>query len=381
MTGYIKIVFICGSLEPGKDGVGDYTRRFSAELIIRGHQVVIVAINDRNLSQEFTGSQQFEDITISVFRIPASVSQNERFKRAAGWIENFDPQWLSLQFVPFAFNKRGLPFGIGKLFQKLGKSRRWHIMIHELWVGMDREANFKFVLWGWVQMRLIQSMLKRIKFLRINTQTDLYLKMIGKIGFQSHYLPLFGNIPVALSLKPGSACSELKETERKLISFVVFGGIHLEAPIGQFAKELRIYGNEKCIDFKLRIIGRCGSDQKRWVQEWEDEGLSVEVFGEQPNEFVSEVLSSSNMGISSTPIALIEKSGSFAAMREHGLNVICISRPWNPRGYSNQILPNGAMEYKQGSGIEILKAILSKSTKSESAEVVQQFVDNLLVYK
>jgi hypothetical protein len=23
----IKILFICGSLEPGKDGVGDYTRR------------------------------------------------------------------------------------------------------------------------------------------------------------------------------------------------------------------------------------------------------------------------------------------------------------------------------------------------------------------
>ena len=32
----MKIVFICGCLEPGKDGVGDYTRRLSAELIDHG---------------------------------------------------------------------------------------------------------------------------------------------------------------------------------------------------------------------------------------------------------------------------------------------------------------------------------------------------------
>jgi len=381
MAKYINIVFICGSLEPGKDGVGDYTRRFSAELVSRGHRVGIVALNDRNLLQEFIGSQEFEDITIPVLRIPSSISQSERFRRAACWIENFNPDWLSLQFVPFSFDKKGLPFGIGKLFQKLGKGRRWHIMFHELWVGMDKEANFKVVIWGWVQMRLIQSILKRVNFLSINTHTDLYMKMIDKIGFQSRYLPLFGNILVEPILKSDSAPLKPKRFQRELISFVVFGGIQPGAPIGQFAKELRIYGKEKGIDFQLRIIGRCGADQVKWVQEWEAEGLSIEVFGEQSNEFISKVLSSSNLGISSTPIAQIEKSGSFAAMREHGLNVICISRPWNPRGYSNQILPKGVIEYKQGRGHEILNAAKKEKAGCKLAEVVQQFVDDILLYK
>ena len=29
----MNLLFICGSLEPGKDGVGDYIRRLSSELL------------------------------------------------------------------------------------------------------------------------------------------------------------------------------------------------------------------------------------------------------------------------------------------------------------------------------------------------------------
>jgi hypothetical protein len=379
MATQINIVFICGSLEPGRDGVGDYTRRISAELVKLGNQVGIVAINDRHLSEEFMGTQEFSGVVIPILRIPGNLSQNDRFKRAGSWIENFNPKWLSLQFVPFAFHKKGLPFGIGKLLQKLGSGRRWHIMVHELWVGMDREAKLKLRFWGWIQMRLIQSMLKRSKFLRINTQTDLYVKMIERIGFRANYLPLFGNIPLAS--KPDSRFLSIGENHIETIFFVVFGGIHPGAPIGQFAKELSKYSKERLINFKLKIIGRCGSDQARWVKEWEDQGLFIEVYGEQSNEFISSILSSSTIGISSTPIALIEKSGSFAAMREHGLKVICISRPWNPKGYSNPKIPEGVVEYKQGRIYEILNSEIKKNNLFQASEIAQQFLDHLTMYQ
>ena len=49
----MKIAFLCGSLEPGFDGVGDYVRMLASEVIVQGHQAVIVAINDTHLKKEY----------------------------------------------------------------------------------------------------------------------------------------------------------------------------------------------------------------------------------------------------------------------------------------------------------------------------------------
>jgi hypothetical protein len=57
----MKIIFLCGSLEPGCDGVGDYTRRLAGELIKQGHHIAAVALNDQYLQEEFTGMQQTND--------------------------------------------------------------------------------------------------------------------------------------------------------------------------------------------------------------------------------------------------------------------------------------------------------------------------------
>ena len=46
----MKIVFICGSAQPGKDGVGDYVRLLALSLLKMGHQAAIVAYNDKFVS-------------------------------------------------------------------------------------------------------------------------------------------------------------------------------------------------------------------------------------------------------------------------------------------------------------------------------------------
>ena len=38
----MKITFICGSLNPGQDGVGDYTRRLAAQLALDGHECQLI---------------------------------------------------------------------------------------------------------------------------------------------------------------------------------------------------------------------------------------------------------------------------------------------------------------------------------------------------
>src|ERR1700682_2918463 len=139
----MKIIFLCGSLEPGKDGVGDYTRRLAGDLVRHGQDVGIVALRDNYIKTEFNGFQDVEGIDLPVLRLPSDRLTANAFKRAGEWIEIFNPEWLSLQFVPFSFHAKGLPLRFVRLFSMLGKGRNWHVMVHELWVGMNIEASRK----------------------------------------------------------------------------------------------------------------------------------------------------------------------------------------------------------------------------------------------
>ena len=171
----MKILFLCGSLELGRDGVGDYTRRLAGELIRQGHQAAIIALNDRHVEFKLDEKQEIETISVLVLRLPSSMSANERFVQAENYIQEFNPKWLSLQYVPFSFQDKGLPIGLGRKLARIGKGRNWHVMFHELWVGMNVEASFKLKIWGIIQREITSSILKQLRPLVIHTQSKLFL--------------------------------------------------------------------------------------------------------------------------------------------------------------------------------------------------------------
>lgn len=368
----MKIVFLCGSLKPGCDGVGDYTRRLAGELISIGHKAGIIALNDQYTTEEINSGQQSNDFEIPVLRLPAQWPSKKRFERAGIWIDDFNPEWLSIQFVPFSFHPKGLSFGLSKLLEKLGSGRRWHIMVHELWVGMDKEASLKFVFWGWLQKKLIKSLFTNLNPDIVHTQSSLYKRMLGKIGFSAELLPLFGNIPVVPNMHIRGA------NEINNISFVIFGGIHPGAPIKDFISEIKLYSISTGKKIELKMLGRCGKEQFEWENECKENGLSVQILGEQSPQIISHVLSNSSFGISTTPFYLIEKSGSFAAMREHDLQVLCVSRAWHPRGITAFNIPAGITQYKSG----IIEEFIKNNSRSQSSngidDIANQFVNNLL---
>lgn len=378
MGNTITIIFICGSLEPGRDGVGDYTRRLASELILKGHRAGIIALNDHYVSVSVEGFQYSDGIEIPINRLPSVYSSQQRFKQAQIWINEFAPRWLSLQFVPFAFNSKGLPFGMGKLLASIGKGKTWHIMVHELWVGMDREASIKFVYWGWLQRQLIKFLFATLKPLIIHTQCNLYQHMLKKIGLKSQYLPLFGNIPIVSGQTTLHNSTKNSSSNDDIISFVIFGGIHPGAPITPFVEELKIYSNNTGKRIVLKMLGRCGAEQLHWEKAWQQAGLTVEILGEQSPETISAVLGSSNFGLSTTPDLLIEKSGSVAAMREHGLPILCISRSWVPRGISQMELPLGITKYKQGEVQDFIAGDQQFNYSHTISTITDQFIQNLL---
>ncbi len=339
----MKIVFLCGSLEPACDGVGDYTRRLAGEMIRQGHQVAAVALNDTHLQELLMGRQHSEGVDLPVLRIPADWKPGLRLEYVRIWIEEFDPDWLSLQFVPFSFHPKGLSFGLGSLLKKLGKGRRWHIMFHELWVGMDINSPRKHIWWGQTQRLLIRQLIKKIKPAVVHTQTRLYQLLLLKLGVNALYLPLFSNIPLLNHSSPLPV-----EEQKRTPNFVLFGGIHPKAPVEEFAKEAALYAKKREEIGILTIIGRCGNEQSRWLSVCESAGLVVDLLGEQSPENISEVLINASIGISTTPTLLAEKSGSVAAMWAHKLPVIGISQPWSPREVNWLDPLAGIVEFRQG---------------------------------
>ena len=106
----MKILFICGSIEPGKDGVGDYTRRLCGELIRIGHEVQILSLCDFQVASFISDSQETEAKKVVANRIPKATSNKQRILWSQDVLNKFEPDWISLQYVPYSFNPKGLPF-------------------------------------------------------------------------------------------------------------------------------------------------------------------------------------------------------------------------------------------------------------------------------
>ncbi|MBS7566456.1 hypothetical protein KHS38_18775 [Mucilaginibacter sp. Bleaf8] len=341
----MNIVFICGSLEPGKDGVGDYTRRLSGELIKEGHRVALISLYDKNTSGVVKEKQYTDDTAVETLRISALCTSANRWSTARDFLKAVNPECISLQFVPFAFHDRGLNFSLAKGLRSINNNYKWHIMFHELWVGMEKNAPFKMKLWGWAQKLLIKQLLIILKPAVIQTQINLYKTQLEILGYTSGLLPLFSNIPV-VKHSDNQLQSVTKSTENLI--FLIFGNIHYNSAIQDIADEALEYANQNNFSVELRIIGRTGAEQDVWKNAWSGRGIKVTILGEQPAHIISEQMQQASIGIATTPSHLIGKSGAVAAMLEHQLPVLNIARPWEPNIEISLELPAGVINYRKG---------------------------------
>lgn len=346
----MKIVFISSSLEPGKDGVGDYTRRLAAMFKKMGNTVTALCLNDQFTTSEIIGSQNCDGVELDVIRIPFSWLHKKRMARAKYWVDILDPDWLSLQFVIFSFHNKGLPFRLSNSLKELGRGRRWHIMFHELWVGINNKTSLKYFLWGCAQQQIIKKLIAKLAPELIHTHTKLYQATLSKLGFSVGYLPLFGNIPLVDNFS-----DELYHINTKNIRIILFGTIHPGALVEEFIQDLLTYQLNFGVHFTLIIVGRTGNQNDIWASAFIKNGLTVEVLGELSTANISIILSNSIFGISTTPIAFAEKSGTIAAMREHGLMVLCLTAQSVNFQSNNFNPPAGVFNYNKECLGDILK--------------------------
>jgi hypothetical protein len=368
----MKILFICGSAETGKDGVGDYTRRLCGELSRIGNTTRIVALCDKYSTQITTEEQIVDNCKIQVDRFPLDISTKSRFLRSQEIINEFQPDWISLQFVPYSFDSKGLPLWLPSFFKKLKGNHKWHIMFHELWIGMDVNSAFKSKCIGSIQKILISKILNIRANIATSTQTDLYQSKIAALGFNAQLLPLFSNI---IKNSESSVEAVRDELESK---FCVFGNIHFGAPIAEFIDDLKsilLTSKEKVLKFVF--IGNCGAGMEDWKNVLLANKINFEATGFITDREISTILSSCHFGISTTPYILNQKSGSLSAMFEHQLPVLCVSRNWSVKGFNQSPFLN----LTNYIGKESLHAFLNRkfivSNENSLEFVASKFLDGL----
>jgi hypothetical protein len=350
-------------LEPGRDGVGDYIRRLAAELIRQRHQCRIVSLNDkcrlnaetlkpetatRNQKSEirnqksaklgekisafsfqlsaFTEWQTSEGTEIECLRLSGTMPWSERTIAARDWLNDFNPDWVSLQFVPFGFHPKGLCFGLADHLLPIIGGRPLHWMFHELWVLWNFPLSLRKRLLGQAQKFYLRRHLSKLQPQAVSTHLSLYQTELSKIGVAAKLLPLHGGIPV---YPKGDAGKWLMERGVPLanpngLKAGFFGNIYSTLDplsIARLAAELK--------DSKKQLLLLCagklsGEGATLWGSLEQELRTSATFFkiGELNEQEASLYLSALNYGLTSYPPEIMGKSSVVAAMREHGLRVI-----------------------------------------------------------
>jgi len=323
----MKILFICNSLAEGKDGVGDQTTRLAIECAGNGIAPILVGFSDKNITKIESYAIQSN---IPVFRFPASMPLSEREAKLNEIIEaNADIDWISVQFVSYGLNKRGIVNAEIPVFKRLLKGFKVHIMFHELWVAEERKAPLKFKLLGRIQKWYIVKFLKAINPLIINTSMPLYKKMLERAGFTVSVLPLFSNIirgESKIADFKDKVPDEIYKHRDNYIICCIFGSIYYDSwDMDTLLSKLELEHQNSGKKILVSSIGKLPYGKEFW------EGLPAKykhleflTFGMQDENFISYWLTHFvDLGVVTTPAIITGKSSSLMAYIDHGIPVFC----------------------------------------------------------
>jgi hypothetical protein len=144
-------------------------------------------------------------------------------------------------------------------------------------------------------------------------------------GIQAQFMYLFGNIPYSTPSQ--------KPSDPSVLRIVFFGTLYESFPYDILAKQLEEISKFLSKQIEIRIIGRQrakgGLVQIRQMAK--DHGFRFSETKELSIQEISQELSCSSIGVSTTPYDILGKSGGTAAMLEHGLPLLVFDDEDTPK--------------------------------------------------
>jgi hypothetical protein len=317
----MRIAFVCAGAEPVCDGVGDYSRLLGEELDSRGYKTALLALNDRTLEGGSICSE-------NKLRLSAVMPWSARLLKAKAFLEEFRPDFLSLQFVGYGFDPRGLPLGLVGKLRRLAGGIPWLVMFHELWI--DPNGSWRCSVLSRMQKVYTTDLCRSLRPKMVHTSNENYAGKLASAGISTSVLPLFSNIQC------GAPDPSLRQTlvqgfnygldSHNVWIFVFFGTIHPGWNVEGFLKRTSEAARraEKKATLFVSIGKNPGRGAAIWnsMQGFKTESLFFRQIGELSTIDVSHHLQAADFGVATTPLSLLGKSGSAAAMASHGLTTI-----------------------------------------------------------
>ena len=321
----MRILFLCSSLEKEKDGIGDYTRKIAESVEKRGQQVLLISFNDKHINGIIR-----EEGKIPVIRIPMLLTWKQKEESISSFIEEFNPDWISIQFVIYGIQSKGIIFRSISFFKAIAKGHKVQIMFHELWIAEEKGATIKNKLVGKIQKAAVLRFIKVVKPLVVHTSIALYCIILLRNKINASILPLFSNIPIVRNSNTEWIWEIINRQTRIKINPInrddfliggVFGSLYYSSwDLSSLAAQLQREQEKN----KKRIIicsfGKLGETLKYWNElKSIYKSFIFIILGPQPEDRISGCLQVIDFGIITTPAVIVGKSGSYMAMKEHGV--------------------------------------------------------------
>lgn len=317
----MTLVLINGCLEPGADGVGDYCRRLAAACIDLGVPTHLLALHDPHVAEPQLGPQGSDGVMVPSLRLPASLPWRQRGELAQDQMRRWQCRSLSLQFVPYAFERRGLPLALLPLLRQLSRlpELRVHLMMHEIWIGIASSSDLRSRAIGHLQRRLIQALCNAIQPSQVHTTNGTYARCLREVGIPADRLPLFSGLP-AVALPSGSS----PQPPDGVHSACLFGRIPPLWDPDPALQALVEEADRRACEPRLLLIGRHWIDES-WIEQlrrrWPQIRIDQHGIEENP-ERLSQLIGACQLGLATVPWGLIEKSSAVAAFLTLGLPVV-----------------------------------------------------------
>jgi len=325
----MRILFLCSSLEKEKDGIGDYTRKLAESVEKLGVQALLVSFNDKYVSEEI-----HNDGNIPVIRIPLALTWKQKKDKVSKIIQKFDPEWISIQFVIYGIQLRGIIFNSIPFFKEITKGFKVEVMFHELWIAEEKEASLKDKLMGRIQKVGVLKFIKEVNPLVIHSSIPLYCLILKRNKVSAKALPLFSNIPIVINdniewiweaISPQIVEKIDLRNRNEFLIGGIFGSLYYSSwNLGSLMIQLQREYEEHGRKVIILSFGKLGETLNYWNELKNTyKFCSFVLLGTQSEEKISQCLQVIDFGIITTPALIVGKSGSFMAMKEHGVRVFC----------------------------------------------------------
>jgi hypothetical protein len=372
----MRLLFLCSSLEPGRDGVGDFARQLADECVAQGHACALLALNDRYVDAPVEAA---EKNGIPVLRLPSLAGGRDR---AIAFRERFAPDWISLQLVAYGLHPKGLLFAARLHLQAIvAGGARLHLMLHELWLGNDEAPMWRHRVMGFLQRASLRRLIAALRPALITTTNPVYAAQFRTLGMEAGILPLCGNIPISLDAPLPESVAAFRQSGKTWLG-LFFGGLYREWKpepfFGQLARAARLAGRS----VGLVQVGNAGGEgEKIWSELARDYASTFHfiTLGPQPAPTVSALMLAADFGVAASPWSVIGKSGSAAAMLDHGLPVIVTRDDFQPHFRATEPPTTDPLVHRGGNALEaeLAAGLPRRAPRARAPEIAAKLLHDM----